>query len=605
MKLAVLLLTLAVSWTSAKSGNAESSNEDLMKRAASQLERLSTFRRPREPQKTQSEIPADVNESQTSRSEDQIQEEIDEAQNRIDDLRASASAVLQDPRYAAIMQDRIKRSFISGFANKLIGGAVGAVSGLSRGVSGLSSSNTPSEYGSYGHSYQSQFSIWDFKKAIINTLIQAIKAIGGGAIAGGGALVKGSGYLVSAKGRFISSAGDAITSLGKALASSAIIASSKPVYGPPGYSYGHPPNNYLPAAADHAYDGPLPNEDVYAGSGNAYNADHSSYAAPSNDDSGDNDPGLLIVKDTKPEHANEEEHAPPSAGQDNSNLAALEESFGGPPKGPSTITKLIGVLNSGQPTVANQIHHEEQINYYPEHKDQEPPKSGPALESNYETPHHQSNQVNVDNQNYYDYQQNGQIYDSYGMKLETSSPQLSTHTEVHHGNQDNHQSLALQIQGILNPHLEVPKINNPDTFKDTTNFIDNNHDGNQQHLEPLNIPNIDYHTNHIDHQPIEMIDYYGLPNYSGGAHVINAMSAQSAGIPLPLPVLPNAYPLNNPTGFGHHLHHPPPGATTLGVWKRMNRRASSLAKRMALSNNGLHIQRSVGYRLLNGKLMRI
>lgn len=172
-QLAVLLLTLAVSWTSVQSGNAESTNEELMKRAASQLERLSAFRRPREPPITLPEVPSEENGSQSIATEAKVEEEMVEAQKRIDDLRASATAVLQDPRYAAIMQDRIKRSFISGFANKLIGGAVGAVSGLSRGVSGLSSSNSPSEYG-YGHSVSNNFPFISLKKGQRSLIILKI-----------------------------------------------------------------------------------------------------------------------------------------------------------------------------------------------------------------------------------------------------------------------------------------------------------------------------------------------------------------------------------------------------------------------------------------------
>jgi hypothetical protein len=39
------------------------------------------------------------------------------------------------------------------------------------------------------------------KKSILNTLLQAVKAIAGGVTSLKGQLIKGSGYLVSAKGK--------------------------------------------------------------------------------------------------------------------------------------------------------------------------------------------------------------------------------------------------------------------------------------------------------------------------------------------------------------------------------------------------------------------
>lgn len=67
------------------------------------------------------------------------------------------------------------------------------------------------------------FDFWSLKKSILNTLLQAVKAIKGGVIAIKGQLIKGSGYLISAKGKLISAKGEAITNLGKNIATSAIL----------------------------------------------------------------------------------------------------------------------------------------------------------------------------------------------------------------------------------------------------------------------------------------------------------------------------------------------------------------------------------------------
>lgn len=90
------------------------------------------------------------------------------------------------------------------------------------------------------------------KKAIVNTIVQALKAIGGGVIALKGQLLKGGGYVISAKGRLLSSAGEAIAGFGKQLAASAVIGQANSnnhqttgtgyaYEAPGGYSYDHPP----------------------------------------------------------------------------------------------------------------------------------------------------------------------------------------------------------------------------------------------------------------------------------------------------------------------------------------------------------------------------
>lgn len=67
------------------------------------------------------------------------------------------------------------------------------------------------------------FDFWSLKKSILNTLLQAVKAIKGGVLAVNGQLIKGGGHLISAKGKLISSKGEALTTLGKNIASAALL----------------------------------------------------------------------------------------------------------------------------------------------------------------------------------------------------------------------------------------------------------------------------------------------------------------------------------------------------------------------------------------------
>lgn len=153
-QLAVLLLTLAVFCGSVTSGNAkspvETRNEELLERAASQLERLANFRRTRQPPRTFLPNNEERVFSTASVEETQTTDDIAEAQQRIDDLRATAAQLLRDPTYEQLMQDRTKRSFISGITNKLVDSVTSASGGSSRGSSG-SSSGPPSAYGYYGY----------------------------------------------------------------------------------------------------------------------------------------------------------------------------------------------------------------------------------------------------------------------------------------------------------------------------------------------------------------------------------------------------------------------------------------------------------------------
>jgi ribosomal protein S4 len=87
------------------------------------------------------------------------------------------------------------------------------------------------------------FDFWTFKKALLSTLLQAVKAIKGGIIAIKGQIIKAKGHLLSTKGRIISAKGEAISNFGKQLANTALNldapkTSSAPTASSAGYSYG-------------------------------------------------------------------------------------------------------------------------------------------------------------------------------------------------------------------------------------------------------------------------------------------------------------------------------------------------------------------------------
>nr|XP_031837794.1 uncharacterized protein LOC116429225 [Nomia melanderi] len=226
-------------------------------------------------------------------------------------------------------------SLISGIAKGLIGGLVSASGSASKGSSSVSatssaqasssSSSSSTEqkrpayghYGHYGPAYpygHKEFDVWDFKKAIISTLMQAVKAISGGVIALKGQLIKGSGYLVSTKGKIISSTGDAITSLGRNIAKNAV---HPPEPSHTSYAYEHPPEG----GHEESYDGPPPSIEEYSEPTDGYHA-NSNYESSS--DVGEH-AGLLIAKPTEPENHDEHEDLHPRK------PAPHEDKYHGPP----------------------------------------------------------------------------------------------------------------------------------------------------------------------------------------------------------------------------------------------------------------------------------
>lgn len=64
---------------------------------------------------------------------------------------------------------------------------------------------------------------WSFKKSVLNTIFQAVKAITGGVTALKGQLIKGSGYALSAGGNLVAASGDKVTDVGKSIINSAHI----------------------------------------------------------------------------------------------------------------------------------------------------------------------------------------------------------------------------------------------------------------------------------------------------------------------------------------------------------------------------------------------
>ncbi|CAB0044899.1 unnamed protein product [Trichogramma brassicae] len=217
-----------------------------------------------------------------------------------------ADKIMKDERVMSYVQDRIKRDHTTGydyapppphdsygppapvygpppaqhhgggsdsasFFTGLVGGLIGSSASLSKGsvVASAQGSHAPPAlpqhhpvvygppapvygppkyptYGHHEHHEHHQVTPWDLKKAIINSLIQAVKAVGGGFLALNGQIIKGSGFLVQTKGRLISGAGEAISGLGKTLATGA----TKPTttqhhhttsYEHHGYAYGPPP----------------------------------------------------------------------------------------------------------------------------------------------------------------------------------------------------------------------------------------------------------------------------------------------------------------------------------------------------------------------------
>ncbi|XP_046593173.1 uncharacterized protein LOC107221579 isoform X1 [Neodiprion lecontei] len=331
---------------------------------------------------------------------------------------------------------RTKRSgggsggFLAGIGSAILGKVAEASSGASTGSSdgsGKSHQYESVEYGPPVHDYdEKNFDVWSFKKAILNTLFQALKAIGGGVIALKGKLIKGGGIVVSAKGNIISAKGEAITSLGRHIAASAVLTPPKPVQ-----HYHYEPPAHVPVSGHDSYAGPPPSAYGHHGGYAAHASPdssygHTAYASPSDD--ADN-PGLVIVKPAEdpgvlPASDQDEESSPYPVYKPESEhhhhhhevelitprhppLSALSESFGGNQKDSgsgSGIDNLISQISSASSSSSQsnkhreehrEEHHEEESDHHHHRHNQEdehadPPKldfSSLALPAQFGRPH--------------------------------------------------------------------------------------------------------------------------------------------------------------------------------------------------------------------------
>lgn len=135
--------------------NAESNQETLLKRAAEQLERLAPYRRTGEDRESelsslletwkssvdQNQLDETKSDTDQNVSWENVSEALPEqmepdATKRTDDKKMLTISVFTDPKYAALMQDRIKRGFDAGSASLLTSIAGGVLSGVASASSG-------------------------------------------------------------------------------------------------------------------------------------------------------------------------------------------------------------------------------------------------------------------------------------------------------------------------------------------------------------------------------------------------------------------------------------------------------------------------------------
>lgn len=146
-----------VTWCSiivVRSEIVESDQETLLKKAAEQLERLTPYRRTAEERESElssllktwkSSVEQNQLDGTKSDADQNVSWEISEVlpeqaepdtTKRIDDQKMITISVIADPRYAALMRDRIKRGFDVGSASLLTSIAGGVLSGVASASSG-------------------------------------------------------------------------------------------------------------------------------------------------------------------------------------------------------------------------------------------------------------------------------------------------------------------------------------------------------------------------------------------------------------------------------------------------------------------------------------
>ncbi|KAM0735375.1 hypothetical protein ACS0PU_010523 [Formica fusca] len=579
---------LIVTWCSiivARSETAKNDRETLLRRAAEQLERLAPYRRSAD---NREEIdlsnpdvwrsPEDQNHLDETKSDadqrgspwevisDILSTESD-ATKGIDDEKLVTIDVIADPKYAAMMQERIKRGFDAGSAGLLTSIAGGLLSGVasasssSAGKALASSSQSGYHAPVYGtptveHTYsyaEKPFGPWDFKKAIFGTVFQALKAIGGGVLALKGQLVKGGGYLLAGKGKVVSKAGDVITSFGKSLAASAL---TEPKPYPPDTYYDHPPVQNI--GHDPSYSGPPPSSDDYSEAPNDYSPE--TYRVPT-DDNGQG--GLLIVTPTKSDLDDQNDQRTNVVVQEKPDLSKLEESFGGPAKG-STVVNLLNSVPKGSVGSKDQTVNQDNSNVNPY-----PPAQHPA--PIYGTPNHQP--ANQDNaaQNY------GNTVQKYPSVQDNAYqlPQLPLHHHFHLGDpnlsiQPNIDYSPLQhIQYPANPAVSFDSIKLPHDDGGTSVYSSLSIDTEPQ-IAPLKVSLLPGALDLPKLQP--HVDFHGQPQFAN--HLQGTL-----GGPLKVPFL-------NPVPSAHYWQDQGslvPTFKTLNPFHKRNvlqRRA--FAKRLAL-----------------------
>uniref|UniRef100_A0A0A1WGR4 Uncharacterized protein n=1 Tax=Zeugodacus cucurbitae TaxID=28588 RepID=A0A0A1WGR4_ZEUCU len=125
-----------------------------------------------------------------------------------------------------------KRSGSFDYVAHLKSGLLSSIGQASASIASGSSGGSSGGGGGGGDGYKSyesahgnsvDYNPWTFKKSVLNTIFQAVKAITGGVTALKGQLIKGSGYALSASGNLVASSGDKVTDVGKAIINSAQI----------------------------------------------------------------------------------------------------------------------------------------------------------------------------------------------------------------------------------------------------------------------------------------------------------------------------------------------------------------------------------------------
>ncbi|XP_073978654.1 uncharacterized protein [Rhodnius prolixus] len=183
----------------------------------------------------------------------------------IDALKKSDNELQLGPKEQAMLEALVDQAIAQEeLARQVRSSAQHKSANIKRFSSSLPSDTPAPEYGPPLSYDKKEFSLWTFKKAILNAILQAIKAITGGVIALNGQLIKVKGHLVAAKGKLLETKGDAITEFGKHLATKALLTPmhvSTYDHKVPTTSYGPPPSgptDPYPAAIPPSSYGPPP-----------------------------------------------------------------------------------------------------------------------------------------------------------------------------------------------------------------------------------------------------------------------------------------------------------------------------------------------------------